>query len=350
MVLRRYGVDELKAGEPLTRYELENAKIAVTYRDGSTAWLRPKEPPTAALRELEDISVPGGGTPVIANVEHLTSLRLLNVVEEHALTMLYDERDRTVELCDGFYNDDLFDSPYRFGRGPIVLEQTFSEAGLIRAGSRMVIHPDGTPRQHPVHLEFLRFSRTDYDYALTEADLPGTIQLMGRIFSGDLKRERRRLDEGTSPIPALLSRIHEWQVQRQRPTGPDRKLTERQLARLILDLARNKSELVQMREVSSGEPLITEGIENGHVYLVLSGRLHVYRHGRPLCDESGAEVEVLAGGVAGEIAALRGGAASATVAGDGVVLAIGMSVVREHLEKDRAFKLGMEELTKYHLD
>jgi hypothetical protein len=27
-----------------------------------------------------------------------------------------------------------------------------------------------------------------------------------------------------------------------------------------------------------------------------------------------------------------------------------MSVVRGHLEKDRAFRLGMEELTKYHLD
>jgi hypothetical protein len=229
-ILRPYGIDEMRAGLPLTLYEIENSKIEVMYTDGTTAWIEPREPVTGKWRPIDHTPVPGGGVPIIAgagaNLEKIRSIRLLNLVEEHSLTFLHDAKRQTMEFCDGFYNEALFNSPYAFGSGPVNIEESHTHAGLIRAGSRMAVQREGSRHQQPVYLEFLPFSQTSYEAALVEGDIPGTIQLMGRIFKGDLKRERRRLEEGNSPIPALLEKVQEWQLGRHESATADQKMTD----------------------------------------------------------------------------------------------------------------------------
>ena len=339
----------MRSRKPLTRYELENSKIEVTYADGSATLLGPGDTETGGRRPIDHTPAPGGGVPVIPGAgDHygnIKSIRLLHLVEEHAMTFLYDAKDQRAEFCDGFYNETLFDSPYAFGTGPVDLKDM--RTGVIRAGSRVLAYPDGSRHPHPVYLEFLPFSRTDYESALVEGDIPGTIQLMGRTFSGDLKRERHRLADGTSPLPALLERVQDWQSGRREPETADRKATENRLARLILDLAREKPGLVQMKEVTEALPLTVEGVENTCVYLVLSGRLQVCRNGRPLLRHGGEEVAVSAGGIVGEISALGGGPASATVLGHAVVLGIEMTVIRQQLEDNPEFRRVMQELAGY---
>ena len=345
------GIEDLKAGRPLTSYEIENARFLVRYADGSSRLLGPGFP--AEFRA--PASEPGtpAGAHLIPNAnpdyENVRSGSLLNPVEEHALTVLYDSREKSVAFCDGFYNEALFDSPYRFGSGPVAIERIRPDAGLIRAGSRAMIHPDGSLRDRPVYLEFLPFSRTEYDYALSEGDIPGTIQLMGRTFRGDLKRERRRLEEGSSPIPVFLERVQRWQQQRTRSAVPERRETERALAGLVLDLARNQPDLVRMKEVSAQQPLITEGAENSDVFLILSGELRVFRNGRPLREIGGSPVVVGAGEIVGELSALTVGKATATVAGNATVLCIAMSVIRQRLDEDPAFRGVMEKLAAYRI-
>jgi hypothetical protein len=351
-VHRPYGVAELRSGQPLTPYELENSKIEVTYTDGSTTWIEPKDPVTGKWLPINHNQVPGGGVPIIpnagANHENIRSLQLWNLVEEHALTFLYDEQQKTMEFCDGFFNERLFDSPYIFGSGPVRMEEIYSNNGLICAGSRTVVHPDGFRQQHKVCLEFLPFSRTDYETTLVEGDIPGTIQLMGRTFSGDLKRERQRLEEGTSPIPALLEKIQEWQTGKQQSLIPHRKATERKLARLMLDLAWNLPEQMQLQKVSAEQPLIIEETENPNVYLVLSGQLRVYLRGQLLHDRDDNPVVSSAGSILGEISALSGGIASATVMGDAFVLGIPIALVQQHLSCNQEFRRCMEELASYY--
>ena len=229
-ILRPYGIDEMRAGLLLTLYEIENSKIEVMYTDGTISWIEPKEPVTGKWRPIDHTPVPGGGVPIIAgvgaNFEKIRSIRLLNLVEEHSLTFLHDAQLQTMEFCDGFYNEALFNSPYAFGSGPVIIEESHTHAALIRAGSRMVMQRDGSRQQQPVYLEFLPFSQTSYEAALVEGDIPGTIQLMGRIFKGDLKRERRRLEEGNSPIPALLEKVQEWQLGRHESATADQKMTD----------------------------------------------------------------------------------------------------------------------------
>jgi len=349
--LRVYGLEEVRANQPLTCYELERAKIEVTYRDGSTRWIEPKDAQTGRWRPIEHVPTLGGGVPVIPNIAQAQSIRLLNLVEDHAMTFLYQQGDdtqpATVEFCDGFYSQKLFDSPYAFDGGPVKLDEIITGATLLRAGSRTVRHPDGSQRSHAVYLQFLHFSQTDYEAALVEGDIPGTIQLMGRTFRGDLQRERRRLEEGTSPIPALLEKIQHWQHQRQQTIKPDRKQTEQQLARLMLELARDQPVLVQLKEVRADYALITEAIEHHSVYLVLSGELYVYRHGARLQDAVGNPVRVVAGSILGEIAALHGGIASATVAGNAVVLSLTQTVFRQQVASNPAFRQSVEALAGY---
>jgi hypothetical protein len=351
-VNRLYGVAELRSGQPLTRYELENSKIEVTYTDGSTAWIEPKNPSTGKWQPIIHTSVPGGGgIPIISNsdasYENIRSIRLLNLVEEHALTFLYDEQQKTMEFCDGFYNEMLFDSPYRFGSGPVKMEEIYSNNGLICAGSRMVMHPDRSRQQHKVCLEFLPFSRTDYETTLVEGDIPGTIQLMGRTFSGDLKREGQRLEEGTSPIPELLEKVQAWQTGKLQSTIIDCKAAERKLARLMLDLARNIPEQMQLQKVSSEQPLIIEGTKNPNVYLVLSGQLSIYLRGKPLHDRNNAPVVSSAGSILGEISALTEGIASATVVGNAFVLGIPIAIVQQHFACNPEFRRCMDDLSSY---
>jgi len=348
---RPYGVAEVRSGQPLTLYELGNSKIEVTYTDGSTAWIEPKDPISGKWQPINHTLVPGGGIPIIpnagANHENIRSIRLLNLVEEHALTFLYDEQQKTMEFCDGFYNERLFDSPYKFGSGFVRTEEMYSKNGLICAGGRAVTHQDGSRQQHKVYLEFLPFSRTDYETTLVEGDIPGTIQLMGRTFSGDLKRERQRLEEGTSPIPALLEKVEKWQGGRQESTVTRQKAAERKIARLILDLAWNFPEQMQLRKVSADQPLIIEETKNPNVYLVLKGQLSVYLRGQPLHDRDDTPIVSSAGSIIGEISALSEGIASATVVGDAFVLGIPMAFVQQHLACNPEFRRCMEELASY---
>ncbi len=352
-VFRPYGVDELRRNIPLTPYELENAKIKATFTDGSSLWVEPKDPITGKWRPIEHTPVPGGGVPLIpraeAGYENLQSLQLLNLVEEHALTFLYDSHQQTMTLCDGFYNKQLYKSPYSFGSGIINMEDIRDNHGLFRAGNRLLKHPDGSLQEHPVYLEFLPFSQTDYEAALVEGDIAGTIQLMGKVFSGDLKRERKRLEEDDSPIPTLLERVQAWEQARQEAPALNGMTTERRLARLILDLARNHPELVQLQDVNASQPVIVEGLENNRVFLVLSGQFGVSRGGQPICDDKGVPVVSTAGGILGELTALRGGGASATVAGDGVVFGIEMPVIQQQLADNQEFRKCMEELTQYRI-
>lgn len=347
---RRYGIVELRSGQPLTRYELENSKIEVTYIDGSTAWIEPKDPVTGKWQPISHTPVPDGGIPLIpdagASYKNIRSIRLLNLVEEHSLTLLYDEQRKTMELCDGFYNETLFDSPYRFGSCPVKMEEIYTNNGLINAGSRTVIHPDKSRQPHKACLEFLPFSRTEYEVTLVEGDVPGTIQLMGRTFKGDLKRERQRLEEETSPIPELLEKVQAWQTGKQQSTVMHHKAAERKLARLMLDLAWNLPEQMQMHKVSDEQPLIIEGTKNPNVYLVLSGQLSIYFRGKRLHDMNNAPVVSSVGSILGEISALSEGIASATVVGNAFVLGIPISFVQQHLACNPDFRRCMEELAR----
>jgi len=348
-----YGMKELLAGQPLSHYELENSKIEVTYGDGSTTWIEPKDPVTGTRHPIDHVPVAGGGIPVIPHSgtanEKVKAIRLLNLVEEHAMTFLYDTQQQTLTFCDGFYNEALFDSPYTFGNGSVVLEDKPLSAGLISAGSRVLRHADGSLHKHPVYIEFLPFSQTDYDVVLMESDIPGTILLMGRSFHGDLSHERHCLKEGISPIPALLEKIQDWQVGQQDTAALDRKTIEKRIARMIMDLARSQSDHVHMQETDGREPLIREDAENNNVYLVLSGQLQVYRRGKSLCDDHGTAIVIKTGGIVGELSALSGKAASATVAGEAVVLGIAMPVVQQQLKNDPAFRDSMTELAGYRI-
>ncbi len=351
-VLRIYGLSELRAGQPLTQYELENSLIEVTYTDDTTLWLEPKDPVTGKRCPLVHMPTPDGGVPLIANAgatyENLKALRLLNLVEDHALTLLYDRQAETMEFCDGFYNQRLFFSPYPFDAGPVNMEEIRLSAGMIHAGSRTVRHADGSLHQHAVYLRFLGFSQTDYEAALVEGDIPDTIQLMGRTFKGNLKRERHRLEEGTSPLPTLLEKVQAWQLNRQQVTTPDCKLFEQQFAKVVLNMAKEQPELVGLRNVTADQCLIREGAVSEHVYLVLSGQLSIYRCDQHLCDQDGVPLVVAGGGILGELSVLRGGVASATVRGDAVVLSLSKTVVEQQLVSNPVFRRSMEQLASYH--
>jgi len=352
-VMKPYTIDDLRAGFPLTDYELSNSILEVTYIDGSSTCLGPKDAITGNWGPIDHTPAPGGGVPIIKNAgpnyENVRSLRIINLIEEHALTFLYDRKLNTAEFCDGFYNESLFNSPYQFGSGIVNMKEIQTDTGLISAGVRLVVDPEGSCRERPVYIQFLPFSKTEYEPALAEGDVPGTIQLMGRTFHCDLKRERRRLEEGTSPIPALLEKVHAWQVERQKTGVPDRETTERQLALLLLGLAKEKSEFVQIKDVAIGQPLIIEERESEHIYLVLSGKMYISRHGRLLRDENGVPVVVEAGGILGEISALRAGGATATVEGNGVVLSISKTIIQQQLASNPAFRQIMNEVANYRI-
>ena len=208
------------------------------------------------------------------------------------------------------------------------------------------MHPDGSRHPHKVCLEFLPFSRTEYEVTLVEGDVSGTIQLMGRTFSGDLKRERQRLEEGTSPIPELLEKVQAWQTGKQQSTIMHNTAAEKKLARLMLDLASNLPEQMQLHKVSSEQPLIIEGTKNPNVYLVLSGQLSIYLRDKRLHDRNNVPVVSSAGSIIGEISALSEGIASATVVGNAFVLGIPISFVQQHLACNPEFRRCMEELAR----
>lgn len=344
---RPYGLAQLRAGEVLTRYELEQSVIEVQYTDGTLRWLQPRDPVSGAWRPIPHTPVGDGGVPLIDG--DVVGLRLLNLVEAHALTFLYDTHTRAVELCDGFYNERLFDNcPYTFGSGPFDVSGLTRAPGLLHAGTRTVIEANGTTVQRPVYLRFLSYSQADYAIGLVEGDRPDTLQLMGRTFNASFRREQRRLLDGTSPVPALLEKIQAWQLSRDAAQQERRTTLDRRLTRLMLDLAKAHPELAQLRETSADTPLIREDQRNDTVYLVLSGRLVISRNGAPLRSEDGSPVTAIAGNIVGQISALRDTTATATVSGDAVVLGMSKEAIRSQLGGQQALQQLMDELSVYH--
>jgi CRP-like cAMP-binding protein len=101
--------------------------------------------------------------------------------------------------------------------------------------------------------------------------------------------------------------------------------------------------------VTAEDALIREGAENERVYLVLSGALDVCRGGQPVRDPDGSPVRVTAGGVVGEISALRGISATATVQGEAVVLAMSKAEVLAELPSHPDLRASMEEVARQRL-
>jgi CRP-like cAMP-binding protein len=350
---RPYSVEAFRAGQPLSRYELDNAILRVTYTDGTTRTLAPKDPVSGQWRPIAHLPVAsGGGIPLIpeagAQGGTIATIQLLNLVEEHSMSFLYDRDTGEVELCDGFYNERLFDSPYQFGSGRLETSDMFAYHGLLRAGTRAVRGADGQIQYRQVFIEFLPFSKTDYTPSLGEGDLPWAFQLMGQLFLGKLPEERQRLEDGTSAIPTVLERVYAWQLQ-QRTATQQQQAFDQRFARVLLELARDRPELVALQDVRRDQHLITQDDESDSVYLVLSGQFLVYRDGEPLV-RGGQPVTAGSGTILGEISALRGGLPTATVVGDGVVLRIAKAEFRRQLDINPTFRQSVEELVKTRLE
>jgi hypothetical protein len=350
---RKYGLDEFRSGQPLTEYELENAKIRVTYKDGTITLVEPKDPTSGKWQPIEHTPVKGGGgIPKIPNTgpngENILSIQLLNLVEEHTMSFLYDGKTGKVEFCDGFYNETFFESPYQFGSGTLDVGDLISNYGLINAGRREMIGPDGKRHTHPVFIEFLPYSATDYQFSLGEGDIPTSFRLMGRRFDGRLTQARRQLEEGDPCILVCLEKICAWERQQREAVAQQPKFIDQKLTKVMIDLARDHPELVQLQEAKHGKNLITQGQESDSVYLVLSGYLHVYKDGRLLMKDKGP-IMVKTGDIVGEISALKGGMPTASITGNAVVLRISKQEFQRQLEINRMFRDGVEELANTRL-
>ena len=351
---RQYSVEEFRAGKPLSRYELDNGKLRVSYLDGTIIMLEPRDPVSGQWRPIEHIPIPGGGgVPIISEVtitgRDITDIRLLNLVEEHAISFLYDSETGQVELCDGFYNHCLFDSPYQFGSGSIETTDIFEYHGLIRAGTRPVRGVDGQIRHRQVFIEFLPHSTTDYIPSLGAFDFPGVFQLMGRLFEGKLREELQRLEDGTSAIPMVLEKVQTWQLMQQRTAARQKQALDHRFAKVLIELARDRPGLVTMQDVKRDRPLITQGHESNSVYLILSGQFQTYQDGELLVRD-GQPATPPPGAILGEISALRGSLPTATVVGDGVVLHIAKTEFLRQLDINPVFRESVEELVGTRLE
>jgi hypothetical protein len=350
---RKYDLDEFRSGQPLTEYELENAKIRVTYKDGIITLVEPKDPTSGKWQPIEHTSVKGGGgIPKIPNAgtngENILSIQLLNLVEEHTMSFLYDSKIGKVEFCDGFYNETFFKGPYQFGSGTLDVGDLISNYGLVNARRREMIGSDGKRHTHPVFIEFLPYSATDYQFSLGEGDIHTSFRLMGRRFEGRLTQARRQLEEGDPCIPVCLEKICAWERQQRETVAQQPKFLDQKLTKVMIDLARDHPELVRLQEAKRGKNLITQGQESDSVYLVLSGYLHVYKDGKLLMKDK-RPIMVKAGDVVGEISALKGGMPTASITGNAVVLRISKREFRRQLEINRMFRDGVEELANTRL-
>jgi len=204
-------------------------------------------------------------------------IRLLNLAEEHTMSFMYDSETGQVSLCDGFYNHLLLDSPYQFSSGNIKTSDMFEYQGLIRAGKRPVRGIEGTIRNCQVFIEFLPHSTTDYTPSLGEGDFPGVFQLVGRLFEGKLREEQQRLENGTSAITMVFEKVRAWQIMHGKAECQAQAL-DRRFARVLIELARDRPELIRMRDVKRNRPLITQGHESDSIYLVLNRFLPTQHH------------------------------------------------------------------------
>lgn len=351
-VERKYDLECYMAGQPLTRYELDNSKLLATYSDGTMTVLEPRDPLSGLWRPIEHMPVDGGGIPAIPDTGSkggaIVGIRLLNLVEEHSMTFLYDGDTGKVELCDGFYNESLFPSPYCFGSGVLDLEEAKKLRGLIAAGTRAALGSGGEIRHCPVFIEFLSHSRTDYAPSLGEGDCPDVYQLMGRIFEGNLQEERKRLERGTSALPEVLEKVHSWGL-RQLRVARRAEVADQRFVRVLIELARDRPELVTLKDVTHDAPLITQGRECRNVFLVLSGEFRTFVDGEVVVQD-GKPLIAPPGTVLGEISALHGCLPTATVSGSGTVLRIAKEEFLRQLEINPVFRESVEELVATRLE
>jgi CRP-like cAMP-binding protein len=129
----------------------------------------------------------------------------------------------------------------------------------------------------------------------------------------------------------------------QDPAAGQAHAPEHRFARILIELARDRPELVTLRDVKRNRPLITQGQESDSVYLVLSGQFQTYQDGELLIRD-GQPATVPPGAILGEISALWGSLPSATVVGDGAVLRIAKSEFLRQLDINPDFRESLEEL------
>lgn len=212
---RPYGINEFRRGENLTRYEIENAVLRVTYADGTERLLFPKDPDTG--RWAPHAHIPGqdgqSGLPLIPDSERMVGLELFNLVEDHTYSTLHDQRTGAVAFADGFY-DQRRGGPYAFGSGAYRLEDLGSQQGLVRAGTRKLAAADGSVIESPVYTKALGYSKTDYQPSLGEGDIPGRIRIMGRSFEVDVIKEIFLEGSRESVVPKVMKQIFRWYRQR----------------------------------------------------------------------------------------------------------------------------------------
>ncbi len=209
---------------------------------------------------------------------------------------------------------------------------------------------DGKIRRRQVFIEFLPYSTTDFAPSLAGGDFPGAFQLMGRLFGGKLREERRRLEDGTSAVPTVIEKVQAWQLILASAARGTQAL-DQGFVRILIELARDRPELVTLRDVKQNRPLITQGHESDSVYLVLSGQFNMYQKGE-LIVQDGRPAIPPPGTILGEISALRGCLPTATVVGEGVVLCIAKAEFLRQLDISPAFRESVEELvgTRLELD
>jgi CRP-like cAMP-binding protein len=171
---------------------------------------------------------------------------------------------------------------------------------------------------------------------------------MGRLFEGKLREERQRLEDGTSAIPLVLEKVHAWQLLQGKAEQQAQALDQR-FARVLIELARDRPALVNMRDVKRNRPLITQGQESDFIYLVLSGQFQTYQDGELQMYE-GQPITVPTGTILGEISVQRGCLPTATVKGDGVVLRLAKTEFLRQLDINPVFRESVEELVGTSLD
>jgi CRP-like cAMP-binding protein len=171
---------------------------------------------------------------------------------------------------------------------------------------------------------------------------------MGRRFDGRLTQARRQLEEGDPCILVCLEKICAWERQQREAVARQPKFIDQKLTKVMIDLARDHPELVQLQEAKHGKNLITQGQESDSVYLVLSGYLHVYKDGRLLMKDKGP-IMVKTGDIVGEISALKGVMPTASITGNAVILRISKQEFQRQLEINRMFRDGVEELANTRL-
>lgn len=208
-------------GQELTRYELENSVLEITYRDGSTLLLEPKNPDTGKWRPLENIPGKDGqtGRPIIPNQNQAVSVELRQLFEQHSLDERLDKQTKQVELADGFY-DQRFngESPYNFGTGYYDITGLSKNQGYIKDGTRKLRTTDGqSVIESPVYLRALPHSTTESSSmpSLGEGDMEGILRIGGKSFKISVIKELNLLRQGNSSIPAAKQRVRDWWQNRE---------------------------------------------------------------------------------------------------------------------------------------